>query len=166
MQDDEHAFSLPQSELPELEPICCDLANGHAVKIEARLWPQWRSFEEWAAGVWPEPYFGIRIYCTQDTLPKRLSWVEEFRDGLDFDVRRIHEIWQWLNELTRCRTVFEFDGFDDFVHHVSEGLADISSHEMDATEHYEQLPGLTAPQWFDHIDDSIFNDQNDAEPER
>jgi hypothetical protein len=160
MHEDDSAFKLPPPQPPEFEPIVFKLANGHDVKIVARVWPAWRSYEEWAAGVWPDPYFGIRIYCTEGSLPKRLVWIEEFREHRDFNLTSAHSIWHWLTELTASRMVFDFDDFREFLDHVTEGIAHLSTHEHDAVEHFEELPRLTAPDWFDRIDDSVFNDHN------
>lgn len=40
----------------------------------------------------------------------------------------------------------------------------ISQHE-DAVEHVEHLPEITSRETFDKVDDSVFNDQNEAEPQ-
>lgn len=162
MFDDDGELDLPPPDLPELEPICFELANGHTVKIEARFWPGWQYYEDWISGLRPEPYFAIRVYCTQDTLPKRLTRVEEFRGDIDFCLTSIWDIWLWIGEFTSGRGMFDFDSFEDFSQYLSESIARLSANEPDADEHYRQLSQLTAPQWFDRIDDSIFNDQNDS----
>lgn len=166
MHNEEHSLHLPPPDPPELEPILAELASGHALKLEARHWRSKPTVEELTSGRRPEPYFAIRIYCTENALPKRLLWSEELRDGTDFDVSRIAEIWEWLGELAGSRTMFEFDEFDDFLHHVIDGICQLSAQEPDATEHYQYLPGLTAPHAFDRVDDSIYTDQHDGEPER
>ncbi len=159
MHDEEHHLHLPLPDPPELEPILAKLANGHVVRFEARFWQQWRSYEDWAANVWPDPYFAIRVYCTEDTLPKRMVWREEISHLQDFDLSHIADIWEWLRELANSRAIFEFDQFDDLLHHVVEGVGHLSAQEPDATEHYAHLPGLTAPHDFDRVDDSIYTDQ-------
>jgi hypothetical protein len=166
MRDDEPTPELFLSELPERDPIVCELANGHTVKIVAALWSRWRTYEEWSAGVRPEPYFAIRIYCTETTLPKRLAWIEEYTEEADFPVSNFDEIWQWLTELCASREVFDFDDFREFMDHVSDGIIRFSTPEPDAVEHIEHLAELTDPEAFDKVDDSVFNDQNDADTER
>ena len=163
MFDDEQPFHLPPPELPDLEPISCELANGHTLKLAARLWQRWRTYEDWIADVWPEPYFAIRLYCTENALPKRLVWTEEFREQLDFDAGRIPEIWQWLEEFTASRAIFNYDTLDEFVEELAERLAQFSAGGEDTVEHLQELPWLSAPDWFDRVDDSVFTDQNDAE---
>lgn len=49
---------------------------------------------------------------------------------------------------------------------VAANMAELSDAGEDAVEHIEHLPELTDPEAFDKVDDSIFNDQNDSEPER
>ena len=166
MRDDENAFVLPFLELPEFEPLCCTLANGHTIKIAAGLWSRWRTYEEWSSGFRPEPYFAIRFYCTEDTLPKRLAWVEEFCEKAEFPLCNFDQIWEWLANLCASRELFEFDDFPQFLDHVSEGIIRFSAVEPDAVEHIEHLPEITDPEAFDKVDDSIFNDQNDSGPER
>ena len=166
MSDEESFFGSSLPETPELEPIRFELANGHAIKIAAGLWSRWRTLEEWAAGIRPEPYFAIRIYCTENVLPKRLAWVEEYCEETDFPRDNFDEIWQWLTELCKSREVFEFDDFREFLDHVSDGIIQVSTPDPDAVEHLKHLPEITDPEAFDKVDDSVFNDQNDSEPKR
>ncbi|MFN7139507.1 MAG: hypothetical protein ACK4UN_09220, partial [Limisphaerales bacterium] len=62
MRDEEFNFDLPPSEFSESQVISCELANGHTVKIVAADWSRWRTYEEWASNIRPEPYFALRIY--------------------------------------------------------------------------------------------------------
>ncbi|MGH7979014.1 MAG: hypothetical protein ACREE6_06525, partial [Limisphaerales bacterium] len=84
LHDGQHSHEYEPPDTNELEPIACQLANGHDLKIVARMWSRWRTYEEWVAGYTPEPYFAIRVYCTEGTLPKRLIWVEEYSGETDF----------------------------------------------------------------------------------
>jgi hypothetical protein len=161
MQDDENSSELPPSAPHDFEAIVCELANGHSIKIAAALWSRWRTYEEWAANVKPEPYFAIRIYSTEDTLPKRMVWVEEFCEETDFHIHAFEKIWQWLGELCKSREIFVFDDLNEFLDHVSDGIIQYSTAESDAVEHIKHLPEITDPEAFDKVDDSLFNDQND-----
>jgi len=161
MQHEEHSFELPPSDPHELEAIVCQLANGHAIKIAAGLWSRWRTQEERVAGITPEPYFAIRVYCTEDTLPKRMAWVEEFCEETDFHLRDFEKIWQWLGDLCQSREVFAFDDLTEFLDHVSDSIIQFTTAEPDAVEHIEHLPEITNPEAFDKVDDSLYNDQND-----
>jgi hypothetical protein len=164
MRDDEPTPEMFLSELPERDPIVCELANGHTVKIVAALWSRWRTHEEWSAGIRPEPYFAIRFYCTETTLPKRLVWIEEFVEDADFFATNFEEIWQWFTELCASRAIFAFDDFYEFLDYVSEGVIQFSTPEPDAVEHIKHLSEITDPEAFDKVDDSMFNDQNETEP--
>jgi hypothetical protein len=39
----------------------------------------------------------------------------------------------------------------------------LSDSDEDAVEHFRHLPEITDPEAFDHVDVSVFNDQNDSE---
>jgi len=163
--DDQHFHEDESPDADDLERIDCQLANGHTLKIVARMWSRWRTYGEWVAGYTPEPYFAIRVYCTEGTLPKRLVWVEEYCAGTDFPQDYFDEIWQWLAELCQGREVFDFDELDEFLDHLSDAVMEFTMLESDAVEHFEHLAELTDPDAFDKVDDSVFNDQNDGEPE-
>jgi hypothetical protein len=166
MNDDpQRAFRIPLRLLPDVEPIECELANGHAVKIEARLWQRVANIEDWAAGILPEPYFAIRLYCTEGTLPRRLAWLDEFRNEADFALVDFPGIWEAIEQLTSSRQFYDFDSFWEFAEHLGDLMQQYLSIEVDAVEHYADLPLLTAPQWFDRYDDSVYNDQNDPKAE-
>ena len=40
---------------------------------------------------------------------------------------------------------------------------ELSDAEEDAVEHFQHLAELTDPEAFDHVDDSVYTDQNDGE---
>lgn len=165
MRDDEPTSGFFESGIPEHDTISCELANGHALKIAAGLWSRWRTYEEWVSGIHPEPYFAIRIYCTENTLPKRHTWVEEYCEDTDFPRCNFDEIWEWLTKLCTSRELFQFDELGEFLDYVTDGLLHFAATEPDAVEHIRRLPEITAPESFDKVDDSIFNDQNDSPPE-
>jgi len=146
-----------------MEPIVCELANGHTLKLVARYWWPVPTFEEMAARDWPDPYFAIRVYCTEDTLPKRLRWSHEFSEERDFDSTRIEQIWEWAKDLAAGRAIYDYDSIEEFIADFADNLAHLSDGGEDAVEHVHALPALTAPAWFDQFDDSIFNDQDDDE---
>jgi hypothetical protein len=162
MHDDERFYRLPAPDPPPLDPIFCELANGHTVKFETRFWNRVWIYEEWAFGILSESVFEIRIYCTQDTYPKRLVRTEKFKADVDFDIRSIQEIWLWISDFCKSRAVFDFDDFESFVSHIASEIGEISHPESNAMEHYEDLQFLSVPAWFDRIDDSIFTDQHDT----
>jgi hypothetical protein len=165
VQHEENDLAQPDAEPYTLDAIACQLANGHAVKLAAGLWSRWRTHEEWVSGITPEPYFAIRVYCTEDTLPKRMVWAEEFCVETDFHLRDFEKIWQWLGELCQSRQVFEFDDLTGFLDHLCDELIRFSTAESDAVEHIKHLPEISDPEAFDKVDDSVFNDQNDAQNE-
>jgi len=166
LHDDKYFYEDEPADAHELEPIICQLANGHDIKIQARLWSRWRTYEEWISGVKPDPYFAIRIYSTQDTLPKRLAWVEEFCAETDFPHDYFDEIWQWLSNLCGGREVFDFDELNEFLDHLSDNILQFAMLESDAVEHFKHLPELFNPEAFDKVDDSAFNDQDDSHEEK
>jgi len=163
--DDQYFYEYEPPDTNELEPIACQLANGHDLKIVARMWSRWRTYEEWAAGITPEPYFAIRVYCTEGRLPRRLVWVEEYCSETDFPEDYFDEIWQWLVQLCQGREVFVFDELNEFLDHLSDAILRFTMLEADAVEHFKHLPEISDPEAFDKVDDSAFNDQNDSESE-
>lgn len=156
--DDELAFKAPALAPPDFEPIECKLANGHTLKIRANYWTPW-DVEEMLSGIPPKAYFAIRVYCTENWLPKRLHRCEEFRAGVDFHILNIGEIWQWLLTLTQSRAIFDYDDFDVFVYDLADYMGRNFTAETDTFSHFEELAWISAPKWFDRVDDSIFNDQ-------
>jgi hypothetical protein len=160
MQHDQHSFE-PCWDSPELEPIIFELANGHSVRIEARLWSRWRTLEEWVSEIRPEPYFAIRLYSTEGQLPKRMVWMEEFCEETDFQEHDFESIWQWLVLLCTSREVFDFDDFPGFLDHVTDTIIQFSTAEPDAVQYIERLSEFTDPDAFDRSDDSLYNDQNE-----
>lgn len=156
--DDEFAFKAPAWVPPDFEPIECELVNGHALKINANYWMPW-GIEDLMSGIPPRAYFSIRVYCTENSLPKRLRRCEEFRAGVDFHILNIGEIWQWLLTHTQGRTIFDYDDFDVFVYALADYMGRNFTAESDTVSHFEDLAWISAPKWFDRVDDSIFNDQ-------
>jgi hypothetical protein len=156
--DDEFAFKAPAWVPPDLKPIACELANGHTLKIKANYWIPW-GVEELMSGIRPMAYFSIRVYCTENCLPKRLHRCEEFRAGVDFHILNICDIWQWLLKLTQSRAIFDYDDFDVFVYDLADYMGRNFTAESDTVSHFEDLAWISAPKWFDRVDDSIFNDQ-------
>lgn len=157
-QGDKFAFRTPAWEPPDLRPIECELANGHTLKIRANYWTYW-GIEEILLGTPPKTCFAIRVYCTENCLPKRLHRCEEFRAGMDFHILNIGEIWQWLLTLTQSRAIFEYDDFDVFVCDLADYLCRNFTAVTDVVSHFEDSTRISAPNWFDRVDDSIFNDQ-------
>jgi hypothetical protein len=163
LHDDQHFHEQEPADTQELEPIVCELANGHDIKIQAQLWSRWRTYEEWVSGIKPEPYFAIRVYCTENSLPKRMVWVEEYCAESDFPKDYFDEIWQWLINLCGGREIFDFDDLDEFLDHLSDAILQFTMLESDAVEHFKHLPEISKPEDFDKVDDSDFNDQNENE---
>jgi len=161
MNDDDSEFILPRLAPTDYEPVTCELANGHLLKVEARLWHRPASYEDWCAGIVPEPYYAIRFYSTELHHHRRLVWFDELREDLDFDPSRIHEIWDWLARCIATREIFVYDSATDFVTEAAERFALISAGGEDLLDHVQALPALTAPAWFDRVDDSIYTDQQD-----
>ena len=161
MLADEHSSEESALNQPEMDPIFCQLANGHAIKIEAAHWSRWRTYEDWASRFRPEPYFAIRIYCTEDTLPKRLVRVEEYCEGTDFMFLDFDGIWVWLQTFCESRDVYSFDAFSEFQDFISDQIIELSTPDSDVVEHLKHLPEITDPNAFDKVDDSIYNDQNE-----
>ena len=156
--DDERAYRCPEWRAPLFSPITCQLANGHTLVIHAGYRLEWR-VENLIGGITPTEVFSIRIYSTEDSLPKRLHLCEEFRAGFDFHVASILEIWSWLLSLTQSRAIFVYDTLEGFLTDVTDFFARNNIEEPDAFDHLETLAWLSAPKWFDRTDDSIFNDQ-------
>jgi hypothetical protein len=165
MEDIENSFLPPDSEPTEPEAICFELANGHNVKLHAKVWPG-QDYEDWISNNPTAPYFAIRIYSTENTNPRRLAYVDEFCEGADFAQHDFEEIWQWLTEFCRSRDVYEFDELEEFIDHVADSLVERFTSDMDAVDHIKHLPEICSPEAFDKVDDSIFNDQNDIGNER
>jgi hypothetical protein len=103
------------------------------------------------------------MYCTEGTLPMRLACVAEYIECEDFPSCCTESIWQWLGMFCSGREVFEFDCLDEFLEHVEEVITDMAISQPDAVEHIRNLPELSWPECFDQVDDSICNDQDDAE---
>lgn len=143
--------------LSDWEPIVCELANGHIVRIVGDCWSCKRSISTFP----PSPCISIRVYCTEGTLPSRFECVAEYVEEVDFPSHCADLLWRWLADFCSSREIYEFDGIAEFLDAVDEGLLDVVTPEPDAAEHFDHLPEISWPEFFDRVDDSIYNDQND-----
>lgn len=150
------------SDLSEFEPVEFELCNGNQVKVA--VGPFWDRLtdEDRRVGVKPSQYLAIRVYSTEDVLPRSLALQWEFRGGAEFSVETIPKVWLWLRVLVESREYRDFDWFEDFLAAFGEQISYLSGEE-DAVEHIERLSEVVRPEAFDRVDDSIFNDQNEPD---
>jgi len=146
------------------DPFEFQLANGHDVKIVfAKFWARIR-YQDWQEGARPARYRAIKIYCTEDTLPRSMAIHCEFRAGKEFILPAVPKIWDWLEELVISRRFAQFDSVADFIDDLAEQLTLYSDIGEDAVEHVQHLPEIATPKAFDHdVDDSVYNDQNEPD---
>ena len=124
------------------------LANGNNVKVVfAKFW---------------ERIHAIKVYSTEDTLPRCMAIHCEFRGGKDFVLPAVPKLWGWLADLLDNRGHVKYDDLSEFIDELAANMAELSDAGEDAVEHIEHLPEMTAPAGFDKVDDSAFNDQNDS----
>jgi hypothetical protein len=146
-----------------LDPFEFQLANGHNVKIVyARFWERIR-YQDWREGARPAKYRAIKVYCTEDTLPRSMAIHCEFRAGKEFALPTVPKIWDWLDELIQSRRFAEFDAVTEFIDELADQLIALSYAGGDAVEHFDHLSEISQPEFFDKVDDSLFNDQSDSE---
>lgn len=139
------------------------LVNGHDVKVVfAGFWER-LTLEDRREGAKPMKYSAIKVYSTEDMLPRRMGMQCEFRAGKDFNIEAVPAVWEWLARNVEERGHVDYDGLDDFLDDFADQLNQLSDAVEDAVEHLENLPRLVVPQMFDQVDDSIFTDQNDPE---
>jgi adenine-specific DNA-methyltransferase len=124
------------------------------------------AFKKTAEGARPAQYYAIKVYSTEDTLPRSMAIHCEFRGGKDFALIDVPKLWEWLGKLVDERQFANYDWLDEFIEELAEKVAEFSDAGEDAVEHLKHLPEITDPDAFDKVDDSIFNDQNDSETER
>jgi len=142
------------------DPFEFELVNGHNVKIVfAKFWERIR-YQDWREGARPAQYRAIKIYCTEDTLPRKMAIHCEFRAGKEFILPAVPKIWDWLEELVMSRQFAQFDSVTEFIDELAEQLTLYSDAGEDAVEHVQHLAEINVPEAFDHVDDSVFNDQN------
>jgi hypothetical protein len=144
----------------DFDPIGFELANGHEVRVEAGEFWQKLDAEDIRRGVIAEKVYSIRIYCTEDTLPKRQMLCEELRDGHEFTRSSTSEILEALKEHISSRDFLEHDEFLDFLDWFLEMAEEKWGVPEDAVEHLGRLPKVSDPEAFDRTDDSIFTDQS------
>ena len=142
MQNDPEPYPRHLDILAERKLISCELANGHTVKFEWGPWALPRTIEDWANGVRLDPYFAIRVYCTENTIPKRLVLADEFRADVDFDLVHAGELWRGIVALLNTRSIVDYDSFDDLIHEITEMICGLGLHEADLCEHLANLPYL------------------------
>ncbi len=139
------------------------LANGNDVKVVfAKFWERLR-YQDWREGARPSQYYAIKVYSTEDTLPRCMAIHCEFRGGKDFSLLAVPKVWEWLADLTDERKSAKYDWLEDFIQELAEKIAEFSDTSEDAVEHIEHLAEMIAPDAFDKVDDSLFNDQNDIQ---
>lgn len=154
----------PPIEPMEFDPIEFQLCNGNQVKIAVGHFWERLTDEDRRNHVQPAQYLAIRVYSTEDVLPRALALQWEFRGGVEFSIEALPKIWGWLLALVDSRNYREYDWFDEFLEDFGEQIGFLSEEEEDTAEHFEHLPEIAIPEAFDRVDDSIFNDQN--EPSR
>ena len=144
------------------EPFEFQLANGNSVRVVfAQFWERIR-YQDWRQGARPTQYCAIKIYSTEDVLPRKMVIHCEFRNGTDFAFSAVPGLWDWLDDLVTSRRVAQFDTLSEFIDDFAEEMNRLCDAGEDAVEHVEHLPEFTEPDAFDKVDDSIFNDQNDG----
>jgi hypothetical protein len=146
-----------------IEPFEFELPNGNRVRIVfARFWERLTDLARFGREK-PCQFYAIRVYSSEDVLSNQLAVQEEFRAGHDFDIVIVPQLWGWLESLVGNRSHLQYDSLGDFVEAFAEQLAKMSDAHEDAVEHLTHLPEICDPEAFDHIDDSVFNDQNESE---
>lgn len=154
----------PPTEPLEFDPVEFQLCNGNLVKIAVgHFWVRLTN-EDRRNRVQPTQYWAIRVYSTEDVLPRALVLQWEFHGGAEFSIEALPKIWSWLLTLVDSRAYREYDNFDEFLEDFGEQIGCLSEEEEDTVEHIERLPEIANPDAFDRVDDSIFNDHN--EPSR
>ena len=168
-EDEEARQDEPESreefplETAGFEPCEFQLANGNNVKVVfARFWERIR-YQDWREGARPAQYYAIKVYSTEDILPRRMAIHCEFRGGNDFAFSAVPKIWDWLDWLMEPRRLAEFDSLAEFIDDLAEEMNRLSFEGEDAVEHLARLPQIQDTKAFDHEDDSIYNDQNEPE---
>jgi len=151
----------PSESLEEFDPVTFELATGNIVKISLGLFWSKLSDSDKGMGIQPYQYLAIRVYGNEDSIPKRIQQLHELRAGKDFGQRHCSKIWQWLLAHVYSRKILDHENTDDFLAHFEDAIDCIVSEDEDMLEHLDRLPGLSFPEYFDRVDDSIFTDQND-----
>lgn len=148
-------------EIAEFEPVEFELLSGHPVRVVAgRFWEK-ISDSDRRRGYLPKQYDAIRIYCTEDTIPRRMTQQFEMLPQHEFDPSAVAAIWACLQEHVANRNFRDHDSLEDFMVWFSEIADKLSSSAEDMADHIQHLPELCDPESFDRVDDSVFNDQND-----
>jgi hypothetical protein len=150
------------------DPFEFQLANGNDVRLVfARFWER-LTLADRREGARPSQYYALKVYSTEDTLPRRMAVQCEFRAGKDVAFEAVPRTWEWLDWLLESRQFIKYDSLDEFIEELAERIADFSDEAEDAVEHIAHIAEATAPEAFEHeADDSIYNDQNEPErPER
>ena len=156
----------PNDEMFGVEPVVFQLLTGHEVKVVADLCYEALDKSELPVGHTPRRLYAIRIYSTEDTLPRKMEEHHELRPFHEYDPAALAAIWEWLKDHVGSRAGKEHETLSDFLEVLVENMEILSIAEDDAVEHYKHLPEMTFPEAFDRIDDSYFNDQNDKEDPR
>lgn len=144
-----------------LAPCTFELANGHGVRIEfGKFWERAAWDHSGPSAIIKDFFF--RVYSTEDTFPKNFTFQWEFRADKEFNLEAVTKIWDWLSDLAETREFLKYDSLEEFIEEFEATITELSAAGEDAVEHFEHLPELYIPEWFDRVDDSLFNDQNDS----
>ena len=144
----------------DFDPIEFELANGHEVRVEAGEFWQKLDAEDIRRGVIAEKVYSIRLYCSEDTFPKRHKLRDELRNGYEFTRSSTPEILDALKEHISSRDFLEHDECIDFLDWFLEMAEEKWGVPVDAADHLGRLSKISDPEAFDRTDDSIFTDQN------
>src|SRR5438552_3915816 len=114
--------------------VTFDLATGAKVRVRAGEFLEELSRKDQEQGLTPGRYFGIRVYCDEDTNPKRLIRHTEFRAGIDFEQHCLRRLWAWLGDLSVSRHRFSYDNVEEFLNEFSDSMNEFGAISEDAAD--------------------------------
>jgi hypothetical protein len=134
----------------DFDPISLELANGHKIKIKAGLFAEEIELSEIRPGVQAPRFYGIRVYCLQDS---RLKKIDELRDGRECTRASVPHVLETVKEHISSREYLEHEDSEGFCDWLREVAEENWGTPEDATEHLDRLPSIHDPYSYDREKD-------------
>ena len=154
-------FSSDNDEDDAMEPVVFKLLNGNLVKIVAQRIKRPYSPEDSTEDELPEKTYRLIVFSNDYIFENTPINQFEVEPGIDFTEETIVEMLAAIREHIGMDSRHDYEELDEFNEWLVETSLRIAECPEDAVDHLKNLPKLNYPEYFDRVDDSMFNDQND-----
>lgn len=144
-----------------MAPVAFKLLNGNLVKVVAQEIRRPFTPEDSFDDELPEKTYRIIVFSNDYTFENTPINQFDVEPGIDFTEEKIVEMLAAIREHIGADSRHDYEELDEFNEWLVETSIRIAECPEDAVGHYKKLPSVNYPEYFDRVDDSFFNDQND-----